>query len=47
MPTVTAVEGNIVVQNRVNLTLSVDHRVASGKYAAGFLGEIVRGLEGL
>ena len=27
------------------LTLSVDHRVASGKYAAEFLGAIVRELE--
>jgi pyruvate/2-oxoglutarate dehydrogenase complex dihydrolipoamide acyltransferase (E2) component len=31
----------------VYLTLSVDHRVASGKYAAGFLREIVRELERL
>jgi len=45
MPAVTVVEGRVVVQNRVNLTLSVDHRVASGKYAAEFLGAIVRELE--
>jgi pyruvate dehydrogenase E2 component (dihydrolipoamide acetyltransferase) len=47
MPIVTVVEGQIAVQSRVNLTLSVDHRVASGKYAAEFLREIVRELEGL
>ncbi len=45
MPAVTVVEGQIVVQDRVNLTLSVDHRVASGKYAAEFLGAIVQELE--
>jgi pyruvate dehydrogenase E2 component (dihydrolipoamide acetyltransferase) len=47
MPVVTVVEGQIAVKNRVTLTLSVDHRVASGKYAAEFLGEIVRELESL
>jgi pyruvate dehydrogenase E2 component (dihydrolipoamide acetyltransferase) len=47
MPAVTVVAGQIVVQNRVNLTLSVDHRVASGKYAAEFLGTIVQELESL
>ncbi len=45
MPAVTVVEGQVVVQNRVNLTLAVDHRVASGKYAAEFLGAIVQELE--
>ena len=45
MPSAVVVDGRIVVQNRVNLTLSVDHRVAGGKAAAGFLGEIVRELE--
>jgi len=45
MPVVKVVEGQVVVQNRVNLTLSVDHRVASGKYAAEFLGAIVQELE--
>jgi pyruvate dehydrogenase E2 component (dihydrolipoamide acetyltransferase) len=44
-PVVTVVEGQIVVQKRVNLTFSVDHRVASGKYAAGFLGMVVELLE--
>jgi len=47
MPVVTVAEGQVVVQNRVNLTLSVDHRVASGKYAAEFLGAIVQELERL
>ncbi len=45
IPTVTVTEGQIVVQQRVNLTLSVDHRVASGKYAAEFLKDVVRELE--
>ena len=47
MPVVTVVDGQVAVQDRVNLTLSVDHRVASGKYAAGFLGAIVKELESL
>ena len=46
-PVAVVDEGRVVVQNRVSLTLSVDHRVASGRYAAGFLGEIVRQLESL
>jgi pyruvate dehydrogenase E2 component (dihydrolipoamide acetyltransferase) len=45
MPSAVVVDGGIVVQNRVNLTLSVDHRVAGGKSAAAFLGAIVRELE--
>ncbi|OJW13096.1 MAG: hypothetical protein BGO49_20030 [Planctomycetales bacterium 71-10] len=47
MPVVAVVDGQVVVQQRVNLTLSVDHRVASGKYAAGFLNAIVGELESL
>jgi pyruvate dehydrogenase E2 component (dihydrolipoamide acetyltransferase) len=47
MPQVTVIEGQVAIQNRVNLTLSVDHRVVSGKYAAGFLGAIVQELESL
>jgi pyruvate dehydrogenase E2 component (dihydrolipoamide acetyltransferase) len=47
IPVVTVVEGRVAVQERVNLTLSVDHRVVSGKYAAGFLGAIVEELESL
>jgi pyruvate dehydrogenase E2 component (dihydrolipoamide acetyltransferase) len=44
-PVVVAVDGRPVVQNRVTLTLSVDHRVASGKYAAEFLQHLVAELE--
>ena len=44
-PQVVVVDGQMVVQTRVNLTLSVDHRVVNGKYAAGFLGGIVEALE--
>lgn len=46
-PSVQAVNGEIVIQQRVHLTLSVDHRVANGKYAAGFLSKIVTELESL
>ncbi|WP_422927668.1 2-oxo acid dehydrogenase subunit E2 [Singulisphaera sp. PoT] len=45
MPQVVVLDGQMVVQTRVNLTLSVDHRVVNGKYAAGFLGGIVEALE--
>ena len=38
--------GELGVQHRGTLTLSVDHRVASGKYAAEFLGAIVNGIGG-
>ena len=44
-PAVVARDGQAVVANRVSLTLSVDHRVTSGKYAADFLGRIVEELE--
>ena len=44
-PAVVAVDGRPVVQNRVSLTLSVDHRVASGRYAAEFLQRLVAELE--
>jgi pyruvate dehydrogenase E2 component (dihydrolipoamide acetyltransferase) len=40
-------DGSIGVEHRCTLTLSVDHRVASGRYAGQFLGEIVRELESL
>ena len=39
--------GEIVPQHRVSLTLSVDHRVVDGKYAAEFLRAIVSELESL
>ena len=35
----------VSVQQRATLTLSVDHRVASGRYAGDFLGAIVQELE--
>jgi pyruvate dehydrogenase E2 component (dihydrolipoamide acetyltransferase) len=38
-------DGSIVVQQRCRLTLCVDHRVCSGKYAGDFLGAIVKELE--
>lgn len=37
----------VVAQPRLTVTLSVDHRVANGKYAADFLTEVVRELETL
>ncbi len=45
MPVVTVIDGQVAVRNRVNLTLSADHRIVSGKYAARFLGAIVQELE--
>jgi pyruvate dehydrogenase E2 component (dihydrolipoamide acetyltransferase) len=39
--------GQVVVGNCVNLTLSVDHRIANGKYAANFLGAVVERLESI
>jgi pyruvate/2-oxoglutarate dehydrogenase complex dihydrolipoamide acyltransferase (E2) component len=42
---VAAVDGQVVIQDRVTLTLSVDHRVVNGRYAAEFLAEIVREFE--
>jgi len=46
-PVVQAQGDQVVIQQRVNLSLSVDHRVANGKYAAGFLGSVVTELESL
>jgi pyruvate dehydrogenase E2 component (dihydrolipoamide acetyltransferase) len=46
-PVVAALDGQMVIQERVTLTLSVDHRVVNGRYAAEFLAEIVREFEGL
>jgi pyruvate dehydrogenase E2 component (dihydrolipoamide acetyltransferase) len=45
LPTPVAREGEIAVEPRAALTLSVDHRVASGRYAGEFLGEIIGELE--
>jgi pyruvate dehydrogenase E2 component (dihydrolipoamide acetyltransferase) len=38
-------DGRVSVQHRVALTLSADHRVLNGKYAADFLGAIIREIE--
>jgi pyruvate dehydrogenase E2 component (dihydrolipoamide acetyltransferase) len=46
-PVAVVQEGQVVVQNRVSLTLSVDHRIVNGKYAADFLNAIVREIEAL
>jgi pyruvate dehydrogenase E2 component (dihydrolipoamide acetyltransferase) len=40
-------DGRIEVEQRGTLTLSVDHRIASGRYAAAFLGAIVKELESI
>lgn len=40
-------DGKLIVQHRVNLTLTVDHRVASGKYASAFLQHVVNELEAI
>jgi len=41
------VKDQVVMRHCVSLTLSVDHRVASGKYAANFLADVVRRIESL
>jgi len=40
-----AINNSLTIQERVNMTLAVDHRVANGRYAAKFLGKIVDELE--
>jgi pyruvate dehydrogenase E2 component (dihydrolipoamide acetyltransferase) len=45
MPTPVALDTRIAIQPRATLTLAVDHRVVSGKYAGDFLGAIVTELE--
>jgi pyruvate dehydrogenase E2 component (dihydrolipoamide acetyltransferase) len=37
--------GQVAVQNRVFLTLSADHRVINGKYAAKFLSAVIHEIE--
>ena len=37
----------IVIQNRVTLVLSIDHRLVNGRYAADFLSKIVLELENI
>lgn len=45
-PTVYAQsENQIVIQKRVSLSLSVDHRIVNGKYAARFLSRVVQEIE--
>jgi len=46
-PAAVVNNGRIEAQNRVSLTLSVDHRVAGGRYAADFLDAIVKEVESL
>jgi len=46
-PVVVARDNWISVQKRVSLTLSVDHRIVNGKYAARFFSRIVTELESL
>jgi pyruvate dehydrogenase E2 component (dihydrolipoamide acetyltransferase) len=46
-PVVVARGEGFAVEQRVNLTLSVDHRIVSGKYAAEFLGALVSKIENL
>lgn len=44
-PVVVPRGDGVAVEQRVALTLSVDHRVVSGRYAAEFLAAIVEALE--
>ena len=45
-PTPVVVGGQIVVRPLAKITLSVDHRVANGRYAAKYLGRLKKLLEG-
>jgi pyruvate dehydrogenase E2 component (dihydrolipoamide acetyltransferase) len=48
MPTpVVRADGQIGVEQRCTITLCVDHRISSGKYAGEFLGAIVKELESI
>jgi pyruvate dehydrogenase E2 component (dihydrolipoamide acetyltransferase) len=38
-------EGTVIVQHRVELMLSADHRILNGRYAASFLDAIIREIE--
>ncbi|NOY41053.1 MAG: hypothetical protein GXP26_04335 [Planctomycetes bacterium] len=44
-PRVTVLDGEIAIQNRVSLSLAVDHRIVNGRYAADFLGNLVEEIE--
>jgi pyruvate dehydrogenase E2 component (dihydrolipoamide acetyltransferase) len=44
-PAAVVRDGKVVPQHRVSLTLSVDHRVVNGRYAADFLTAIAQELE--
>jgi len=44
-PTTVVLDGRIAIQSRATLTLSVDHRVANGRYAAEFLKKVCAELE--
>jgi pyruvate dehydrogenase E2 component (dihydrolipoamide acetyltransferase) len=46
-PVAVVRDGAVVPQTRLALTLSADHRVVNGKYAAGFLDAVVHELESL
>jgi len=46
-PVPVARENEVVIEQRVNLTLAIDHRVVNGRYAADFLNAIVQELESL
>jgi len=46
-PQVVAINGQVAIQNRVALTLSVDHRIVNGRYAADFLAKVVAELEAI
>ena len=44
-PQPAVLDGRVIIQSRATLTLSADHRVINGRYAAGFLDAIVQELE--
>jgi pyruvate dehydrogenase E2 component (dihydrolipoamide acetyltransferase) len=46
-PAAVVRDGKVVAQHRATITLSVDHRVVNGRYAADFLSAVVQELETL
>lgn len=44
-PTPVVQDGQIVIAEMADVTLSVDHRIVNGKYAANFLSEVIDNIE--
>jgi pyruvate dehydrogenase E2 component (dihydrolipoamide acetyltransferase) len=46
-PTPCVIDNEIAIRNQVKLSLSIDHRVVSGKYAADFLNAIIEEIQNI